>query len=105
MEFLDGSKQIIEKHKLAKRLNDFEIRKIVNNQEVVFNDRCPRCQGLNYDQVTDIDVEISNNVAVERKVHSRRCRVCGYNALKNKPLNWKMRIRKLWYKDYWVEVM
>ena len=104
MEFLEGSKQIIEKHKLKKRLTDIEIKKMVDNQKVLFNDRCPRCQGLNNEEIVDFDVVMSNNVALERKIHSWRCRVCGYNPFKNKALNWKMRLRKLWHKDYWVEV-
>ncbi len=103
-EFLENSKEIIEKHRRKRRLNELEIRKIIENQEIILNQKCPRCQGENFKEIIDFDVVISNNVPIEKKIHSRKCRICGYNSYKNKPLNFRMRINKLFGKYYWVEL-
>ena len=104
MEFLEDSKEIIEKHKALKKLSESEIKSIVDNQKVIFNQNCPRCQAANFERITDYDIAIAANVPIEKHIHSRRCRICGYNAYKNNTLNWKMALRKLWNIEYWVEV-
>ncbi len=103
-EFLKNSKEIIEKNKRARRLNIIDIKRIVKNQEIILNQKCPRCQGENFKEIIDYDVVIVNNAPIEKKIHSRKCRICGYNSYKNKPLNFRMRINKLLGRYYWVEL-
>lgn len=55
-------------------------------------------------EVIDLEVVISNNTPIEKKNHSRKCRICGYNSYKNKPLNFKMRVNKIFKKYYRVEL-
>jgi type I restriction-modification system DNA methylase subunit len=104
MEFLDDSKKVIEKHRTLKNLSESEIEAIVSNQKVILNQNCPRCQAANFEQITDYEISMAQNIPFEKRIHSRRCRICGYNAHKNKPLNWKMALRKLWHKEYWEEL-
>jgi len=103
-EFLKDSKKIIENNRRKRRLTEIEISKLIKNQEIVLNQKCPRCQGENFMEVIDHEVVISNNTPIEKKIHSRKCRICGYNSYKNKPLNFKMRVNKIFGKYYWVEL-
>ena len=103
-EFLKGSKEKIEKNRQKRRLTENEIDGLIEKQKIILNQKCPRCQGENFEEIIDYDVVISNNAPIEKKIHSRKCRICGYNSYKNKPLNFRMRINKILGKYYWVEL-
>lgn len=100
---MKNSLELIEREKEGRNLIDGEIKTKID-YSVICNDRCLRCQSNNFQSIVDSKLKIHSYTAYEVEYHSRKCRICGYNAFKDKPLNFKIRFNKWIGKYYWKKL-
>ena len=94
------SKVKIESEKQNRNLSEERISELTN-YKITFDERYPRCQSEKFQKITDTRLETGTYSAYEVYIHSKKCRVCGFNPFKNKPLNFKMRMNQWLGKYSW----
>jgi ribosomal protein L37E len=98
-EFMLESKKHIKSELHKRNLTEIRVKSLINAKENETKESCPRCQSENFIEVKDVELKIVKYDSYEIEINSRKCSVCGYNAYKNKAINWKVRINK-WFGNY-----
>lgn len=97
---MDKTQKLILEEKEKRGLSNADINAFVQNQKVILNDKCARCQSVHKFEETERVLIHSDSGSYEQEISSWSCIVCGFNAHKYKALNFRMRIHKFFNKYY-----
>jgi predicted Zn-ribbon and HTH transcriptional regulator len=100
-EFMPESQHKIQSELKKRNLSDLGISGLTKEIEQVKIGNCPRCGSNNFQEITDTELRSTKYGGYEIEIISRSCRICSYNAQKDKPINWKVRLRKFLGKYAW----
>ena len=103
-EFMPESQEKIKAELKKRNLEKSQVTDLINQSEKTTLDNCPRCQSSNFIQIKDTDLRSSGFGGYEVEINSRKCRICGYNAQKDKSLNWKVILNRFWGKYSWSKL-
>jgi hypothetical protein len=98
-EFMRESKRVIAEELVRRNLTLETMNAFIQNQPVLVNENCPRCQGHNFFLERDRTLIATKYGSGEVDVFSNRCRICGYNPSRDRPLNFRVRLKK-WLGSY-----
>jgi len=104
-EFLIESKEIIANEFIRRSMSMESVEALTKRSKVVINENCPRCQSHDFFLEYDIQLIMSRYSSSEVKIWSKRCRICGYNAHRDKPLNFRVRLQRWLGRYSWREEM
>ena len=103
-EFMPESQEKVRVELQKRNLTKAQVTDLINQSEKATLDNCPRCQSSDFMQIKDTDLRSSGYGGYEVEINSRKCRICGYNAQKDKSLNWKVRLNRFWGKYSWTKL-
>ncbi|SNR74223.1 hypothetical protein SAMN04488009_3534 [Maribacter sedimenticola] len=103
-EFMPESQEKVRTELKKRNLGNLQVMDLINQKVKISLDNCPRCQSSDFMQIKDTDLRSYGYGGYEVEINSRKCRICGYNAQKDKSLNWKVRLNKFLGKYNWTKL-
>jgi len=103
-EFMAESQNKIQLELQKRNLTEFKISELISISIEPTEENCPRCRSNNFMEITDTELRNTKYGGYEVEINSRKCRICGYNAQKDKPINWKVRMNRFFGKYNWKKL-
>ena len=103
-EFMPYSKQKIQSELNKRSLSDIHLAKLTNHNAKFELENCPRCGSNNFYSIKESELRATQYGGYEVEKTSKKCRICSYNAEKDKPISWKVRFYKFLGKYSWKKL-
>ena len=101
-EFIPQSQDKIRSELKNRKLTDTKISELISavvNKEL---GGCSRCSSNNFQEIKETELRSTSYGRYEVEINSWKCRICGYNPQKDKPINWRVRLNKFLGKYSWT---
>jgi hypothetical protein len=103
-EFMPESQQKIQSEIKSRSLSDLKIDELTNEVSPVELGYCPRCGSKNFQEIIDTEFRSRGPGAYEVEIKTDKCRICSYNAQKDKAISWKVWLNKFLGKYAWKKL-
>jgi hypothetical protein len=100
-EFMPESQFKIQSEIKKRNLSDASISELTKEIEQINTDNCPKCGSTKFQEIIDTEIHTTNYGGYETEIVSRKCRICAYNAQKDKPINWSVKLNRFLGKYAW----
>jgi len=88
----------------SRSLLDLNIVELTKEIDQVEFGNCPRCGSSNFQNIKETELRSTSYGGYEVEINSRKCRICAYNAQKDKPISWKVRLNRFLGKYSWKKL-
>ncbi|WP_421823534.1 hypothetical protein [Flagellimonas oceanensis] len=103
-EFMPNSRDKILSELNRRNLTETQIDEMTEQAEQMSPGNCPRCGSSRLVEVKDTELRATKYGGYEVEINSRKCRICSYNAEKDQPINWKVRLDRFFGKFSWIKL-
>lgn len=103
-EFMPESQQKIQSEIKSRSLSTLKVNELINEVSQVELGYCPRCGSKNFQEIIDTEFRSRGYGAYEEEIKTEKCRICSYNAQKDKAISWRVRLNKFLGKYAWKKL-
>ena len=100
-EFMPNSQHKIHLELKKRNLSNSNVSDLIRGIDQTNTDNCPKCGSNNFQEIIDTEVHSTNYGGYETEIISRKCRICAYNAQKDAPISWRVKINRFLGKYAW----